>query len=350
MISLQRTSGEPYSNCISLGWFCGTASSLSKLGLRSNSSPFDWCFSSYWAVLKQIENNFQDFMKKENLEIEKDNKRIFRDKKYGFYCNHDIKDDLDAEYNDIYKRYCRRVDAFRKAIVLPTVFFRCIRDQEEVGYINANWDYAEKLLKSFNTENRIIYLYHNGLKGVTDNVQSVCLNIDQYIGKTYEMRHLFGKSEELLDLCAGLLPIDLIQKNIEFDISQNAQKAMVAYVNKCIEEHIDEVDELILKTIGISKDEGIYLWGAGTLGIPLAHYLKERDVIINGIVDNKFYGKEIEGFNIISFEEVTDEAKIFIAVSNKEANAEIEQQILAIHPEAVIVKYQDLYTPGLERL
>lgn len=30
-----------YDNCISLGWFCGTASSLSKLGLRNFSEPFD---------------------------------------------------------------------------------------------------------------------------------------------------------------------------------------------------------------------------------------------------------------------------------------------------------------------
>jgi len=347
MISLQRTSGEPYSNCISLGWFCGTASSLSKLGLRSHSSPFDWCLSHYWAVLKQIEDDFQDFMKKENLEVEEENNRIFNDKKYGFRCPHDIRENFDAEYNDIYKRYCRRVDTFKKAIVQPTVFFRCIRNQEEVDYINEKWDYAEKLLKSFNTENRIIYLYRNGLEGVIEKVQSVCVNIDYYIGKTYEMRHMFDKSEELLNLCARLLPIDLIQKNIVFDISQNAQKAMTAYINKCIEEHIDGIDELILKTIGVSKDEGIYLWGAGKFGIPLAHYLKERDVIINGIVDNKSYGREIEGFNIISFEEVTDEPKIFIAVSNKDANVEIERQILAIHPEALVFKYQDLYKRDL---
>ena len=347
MISLQRTSGAPYSNCISLGWFCGTASSLSKLGLRSYSSPFDWYFSHYWAVLRQIDDDFQDFMKKENLEVEEDNKTIFNDKKYGFCCKHDVKEDFDAEYDDIYKRYCKRVNAFRKAIVQPTIFFRCIRDQEEVDYINANWDYAEKLLKSYNTENRIIYLYRNGLEGVTEKVQSINLNIDHYIGKTYEMRHMFDKADGLLDLCAGLLPIDLMQKNIDFDIRQNAQKEMVAYVNKCIEEHIDGIDKLILKTMRISKDEGIYLWGAGKLGIPLAHYLKERDVVINGIIDNKSYGKELEGFNIIPFEKVTNEAKIFIAVSNKEANVEIELQILATHPEALIVKYQDLYREAL---
>lgn len=347
MKSLEGTSDETYSNCISLGWFCGTASSLSKLGLRSNSSPFDWYFSHYWAVLKQIENDFSDFMKRENLETEKDNKKVFKDTKYGFYCNHDVKEDFGAEYGDIYQKYCRRVDTFRQSIVRPTVFFRCIRDQEEVDYINSKWDYAEKVLKTFNRENRVIYLYHNGLIGITEKVQSFCLGIDCYIGKTYEMRHLFEGSEELLDLCAGLLPRDLIQKNKAFDISQNAQKVMAGYVNKCIEEHIDGIDESILETMEVSKDEGIYLWGAGKFGIPLARYLKERDVIINGIVDNKSYGKEIAGFNIISFEEVTVESKIFIAVSNIDANVEIEHQILARYPKAKIIKYQDLYKTDL---
>jgi hypothetical protein len=85
--------GKLYSNCISLGWFCGTASSLSRLGLRSYSGPFDWYFSHYWAVLNQIENDFKDFMKWENLELSLDDAsgRTFCDRKYGFCCNHDIK-------------------------------------------------------------------------------------------------------------------------------------------------------------------------------------------------------------------------------------------------------------------
>lgn len=60
--------------------------------------------------------------------------------------------------------------------------------------------------------------------------------------------------------------------------------------------------------------------------------------------------KSIEGFNIILFEEVANEAKIFIAVSNKEANAEIEHKILAIHPEGLIVRYKDLPEEAFEFL
>lgn len=34
---------------------------MAKLGLRSHSGPFDWYYSDYWAVLKQMENDFSDF-------------------------------------------------------------------------------------------------------------------------------------------------------------------------------------------------------------------------------------------------------------------------------------------------
>ena len=102
--------------------------------------------------------------------------------------------------------------------------------------------------------------------------------------------------------------------------------------------------------MGASKDEGIYLWGAGKYGIPLARYLEERDVVINGIVDNKSCGKEIDGFNIISFEKTTNQSKIFIAVIDEKAQVDIEHQILAIHPKTLIVKYSDFHEEDLEIL
>ena len=51
-----------YNSFISLGWFCGVASSMSKYGLRSFSSPFDWYFSDFKSVLHFIETDFIDFL------------------------------------------------------------------------------------------------------------------------------------------------------------------------------------------------------------------------------------------------------------------------------------------------
>jgi hypothetical protein len=338
-----RQTDRQYDNCVSLGWFCGTASSLSKLGLRSQSDPFDWYFSHYWAVLNQIENDFIDFMVKDNLEIQEDNDKVFKDIKYGFVCNHDIQNNFENEYELIRNKYIRRVERFRETIKHPTVFFRCIRDNEEVEYINHNWEYAEKLLKRFNKKNHIIYVYHSGLSNLTDRVQSYRLEINQYIGKTYDMRHMFDTSQELLDICANLISFKKMQKNKEFDNKTNAQKAVGAYINKCIEENIDGIDNIILSSLGVSKNDGIYIWGAGKYGRSLVKYLSERNIKIKGIIDNNILTEVDEKFDVIPFEKVNDGAKIFIAVANKDANEDIVEQVMSRHNKTNIVRFQDLY-------
>lgn len=153
---------------------------------------------------------------------------------------------------------------------------------------------------------------------------------------------MFNSSHELVDLCSKLLPSELIKKNTDFDIMQNTHKAIAGYIFKCVSEHINGLDVILTEAMEATKNEGIYLWGAGRFGIPLAHYLRARDVVIRGIIDNSSCGKKIDGFKIISFEEVPDNVKIFITVSDKDATADIENQITAVHSHTLIVKYADL--------
>lgn len=47
---------------ISLGYFCSIAMELERLGLRSESSPFDWLISDFEGVIHAIENHFEDFL------------------------------------------------------------------------------------------------------------------------------------------------------------------------------------------------------------------------------------------------------------------------------------------------
>ncbi len=156
-----------YDYCVSLGWLCGTAASLSKLGLRGFSGPFDWYFSEYKGVLSQIQNRFTDFMTRENLRPFEGADKEFEDIKYGFRLNHDIYHDLDTDYDEIYKKYSRRAQVFLENIKKPTVFFRLIRDQEEIEYINTNSEYADNLVKEFNPMNKIVYVYRKGLEGLS---------------------------------------------------------------------------------------------------------------------------------------------------------------------------------------
>lgn len=343
-MALKRTfdiQTDRYENCFSLGYYCGTASTLSKLGLRSQSGPFDWIISNYSGVLKQIENEFTDFMNLANLEVDSQDIQIFNDKKYGFSFLHDIQSKFEDEYEIIRDKYDRRAHYFLKAIREPSVFFRTIRGQEEIDYINHNWQYADKLVKRYNLKNRIIYVLRAELIGLTDEVEAYTIP-SQYIWGKYEMRHLFDFSPELLGLCSGLIDFAKIEANIEFDEKYHKQETIASYANKCAVEEIDGLDRIILKGLNAESGEGIYLWGAGKYGISLADYLIKRKVRINGIVDNKLYGQRLEGLRIISFNEVRNGAKIFIAISSPTANTSIDRQIKDSRKDIIAVHYADL--------
>ncbi len=54
-----------YKNIMSLGYFCGVARELERVGLRNASYPFDWIISTdFKQVIKLIENNFENFLSK----------------------------------------------------------------------------------------------------------------------------------------------------------------------------------------------------------------------------------------------------------------------------------------------
>ena len=71
---------EMFENFISLGGMCTVAAALSKNGLRSTSGPFDWLISPLESVITLLENDFRDFIEKENLIIDKERDRSFYDK------------------------------------------------------------------------------------------------------------------------------------------------------------------------------------------------------------------------------------------------------------------------------
>lgn len=345
---LDTITDRPYENCVSLGWYCGTASSLSKLGLRSRSGPFDWLESSLWGVIAQIENGFVDFMSKDNIEIVDNSGKIFEDAKYDFHCNHDVKNNFDEEYSKIHERYMRRAVSFLEMIKQPTIFYRCIKDDDEVKFINSNWRRIDELLKSYNSNNQIIYICHSRINGLVSTIKVFNLKVNQYIGKTYEMRHLFDTCMELVEFSESLISIEQMQKNINYDNITNAQIATAAYVCKCVDENIDGIEKSILSALGVTAETGIYLWGAGNLGITLAQYLYNKGVVVKGIIDKEQYGQTIENCKIISPEDVPFGAKIFISILDKDANNAIISQLQKSNTVACIKRYEDLYEEDID--
>lgn len=333
-----------YKNCISLGWFCGCASSLSKLGLRSASGPFDWYFSDLWAVLEQIENAFKDFMRRENLKKSTDNHQTFIDTKYGFCCNHDIQESFEDEIDEICIKYHKRAQRFLDMITNPTLFIRIVKDENEVNYINRNWKKAENIIKKYNSKNCIIYVVVKSLDKLSKNVLSFCLEADGYVGKTYEMRHLFDTSNSLINFLSTSISNKNRIPNLEFDKRKNYQKMVLGYVDKCLEEDINGIDSAILKGFRSHKIDSLYLWGAGEYGMRLANYLIKRNVNISGIIDNS-YTTEIRKneIPISGFDLTQNYKRIFIAVASEKANEDIVHQINnSNYPHTPLLRFKDL--------
>lgn len=74
----------------------------------------------------------------------------------------------------------------------------------------------------------------------------------------------------------------------------------------------------------------------------MAKYLQERHVVIKGIIDNNLSLKNSGDLPTISFENVSDGAKIFIAIESPKANEEILSQILQSHTVTKVVGYADV--------
>ena len=318
---------EKYDNCFSLGWFCGTASSLSKLGLRNSSGPFDWCFSDFDSVINQIDEEFADFMTKKNLEIIENKPKEFRDTKYNFYFNHDIEENFETEYINIYDKYMRRANRFIENIKSPTCFFRAIRSEREIEYIVNNSNYIERVLKKYNSRNSIVYILLNNMSLLPDNFKWFRLSLDQYEGKTYEMRNMFNQSEELLQFCETLLDSDQIESNKQYDMKKNRQKDAAAEINYYVCNNIDGIDKIFLDVFHLQNDEPFYIWGGGGYGIPLYYYLIKRNIKIKAIIDNRKQNEFPNDILVVSPNDVEPHSKIFIAIANEISNYEVKEQI-----------------------
>lgn len=157
-----------FENYISLGSFCDVAGDLEKLGLRNQSSPFDWGISSFPEIIKLIENGFSDFMNLDNLYQDANNRSHYKDEQYNFYFFHDFNsyESLEKQYPKVKAKYNKRIERFYKSIQKPTLFFRYISSEPKVSasksaelqYIEKNYTYIIKVLKSFNNQNEIIFI------------------------------------------------------------------------------------------------------------------------------------------------------------------------------------------------
>lgn len=172
-------------------------------------------------VISCIENRFEDFLSKENLEKVPDSK-AFQDLKYGFVFNHEITHSLEADYEYIRDKYNRRIALFLEKIKERTCFIRAVRHPKEIEYIAQNCDYINFLIKRDNPENEIIYLVldHFRLPVALQDAHNIYqLNIHKYNGERKELDKLFDQSPLFLQWCREHSEEQMRKRNLIFSSS-----------------------------------------------------------------------------------------------------------------------------------
>lgn len=259
-----------FENFISLGWYCGTAASMSKYGIRSQSSPFDWYFSNFPGVLACMENDFADFLDKNNLVMLDDRPGEFLDIKHGFHYNHEVTTSFEKDFHSIYDKYARRIKRFREMIKQTTCFIRAVRNNEELKYIQDNSHIIEKIIKKHNSKNEIIYVVSD--KEVNcGKLEFPFFVVDCiYEGVSRKrLRGLFDRNIELQQFCIGNFDEKLRLQHLCFDLQKENQRLEPKAAKY---ELMKKIDEMSKEQI-VPRE--IMIYEAGIVGKYLYHKVKD---------------------------------------------------------------------------
>lgn len=183
-----------FKHFISLGYFCGVASTLETLGLRSASYPVDWCLSEFPELLCLIENGFQHYLSYDDMAQSKKIRSRYINA-YGVIFVHDFTRflPLSDQIDSVKEKYERRIRRFYRDIREPTLFLRFLKDEKELSFIEENKDRIQKLLKSFHPDNEILYIANSSYRSETvdfypvDGDENGHIHIGNFIEKNEEL-------------------------------------------------------------------------------------------------------------------------------------------------------------------
>ena len=318
---------------ISLGWACVTAASMEKYGLRDGSYPFDWVRSRLNGVLHFLENDFEDFLCRENLS---EDGKCFYDRKWGIDFIHDGTITAEGEYDNICEKYKRRIQRFMETVQEGKVcFVRAIIDQAEVCWIKENSEYISKIISKF-PKCEIVFLAHQGLGEITNfPFRIYMLNIYGWMmNSRYQLRSTFDTNEEFVSYCQTNYPEQKLLENKKFDEKKEAEyterenriphEECEKFFLKIIDgknrqiaverSRVNRILEIINSDLKkLQKEETIVIYGAGDIGKLLADRICNR-VDIKCLLDQKPYESNYRGVPILKPSEYEYDEKSLIVV------------------------------------
>ena len=325
-----------FENFISLGYYCGVAAAMSKLGIRSVSGPFDWYISNnFEKVLDCLENDFSNFLKKENIEL-KYGKTLILDNQYEFCMGHEIKFSFEEEYDSIYQKYMRRIDIFRSQIKQKTCFIRAVYNNDELAYIQYNTSRINSIIKKENKENEIIYILGTEIEG-GGNLSAPFYRSNSSYGARIkdELRKLFDSSEELVTFITSNYDENKRYRNKVFDLQKENQ--MLAYRYGLMV----KIDSIVMDK---KIPEKMIIYGCGRVGKHFYQRIKEKTDVLY-FIDKDPKENFYEGKRVFRYGEKLDyQDKVPVIVTPCYEYNEIRKSLLIEYGEMKIIPMTDLFS------
>lgn len=220
---------------VSLGFFCGGAMELERCGIRSDSLPFDWLITSrFESVLALMNNGFDGFIARENLYQEYEtNPAYYFNKMYRIHFYHDFSGGIpfDDQYENVCKKFDRRIKRFYEVIKEPTIFLRYCSGPDEAAFIKDNVDRILHFLKSFNSENEIIYISSEQSLNCLEHHYYVAADYGDTVSRKF-LKHISGLSDYLIS--KSRLSQDQIKSNVRIYKHKQRQRFVKRIIKKII--------------------------------------------------------------------------------------------------------------------
>ncbi|MCM1233277.1 MAG: papain-like cysteine peptidase [Ruminococcus flavefaciens] len=320
---------------------------MSKYGLRSWSGPFDWLVTSNFEwIVHYLENDFKDFLQKENLECIDGYTEKFRDRENGFLFFHDEEYPFETKFDELKLKYQKRIDRFMEEIKKPCCFIRLVADVYEIKYISENFDYINRIIKRKNEQNEIIFLIRDTIEFSEDILFKHYRVSIKHSGKRApsheELRKAFDTAHEFLEYCALNYSSSSMMKNIIFDQQKedifNDKKETVFRQDQVRYRILMKLVEYDFSKIQVSEE--IIIYGAGNIGKYLYQRIKVKCKVRCFIDQNK--RGMIDGIPIYRLENVDYDRNTYIIVTPTYDFMNIYQKIIAQYDKAVVISLEDL--------
>jgi len=304
-----------YREVISLGWFCGTASSMSRYGYRSSSTPFDWVYSELKGILKLIDEDFEGFMSKDNIKFVDGKPKEFIDTKYGMHFIHEIKNNFENEYEIILNRYKKRIQNFRAISTKGVVYLRAVRNQDELNYLTQHQQYIRQVVTKYNSNNQIIYLLPEYLV-LEPNIELNYFNLkSSYDGSSIEaLRGMFNKNQEIIEYLDNIINPIARNENLLFDVKKE---------NKRLQTRADKfllLEKLINADISSERlPSRIAIYGLGVIGRYFYHVIKDLVEVVC-FIDSNTETRVYDNIKVCSRNELIDPDVVIVVTPTQYYN------------------------------